>query len=502
VPVPVPWPVIDPIGDRIGVVGDEVLLVVSARHPNGDPLVFTATGLPSGLGIDAESGRISGMLSASGVFAVRVRVTDPEGRSASATFTWTVTVSAGEPPSAGDDEVTIDDDAVDEGVPVRVLDNDTDPDGDTLSIVAVGAVSVGEVFVDGDRVVFVPPQGWTGRVAFTYTIADPSGAEATGLVTVVVTVGDGATPEALTWDTTTVAGRSAESISLDAGVRTEVTLGAVVQSLFVLRMPLTLLGSAVLTSLLLGGMLNLGVALHRGLPMLLARRSSRVMAVVMVPHGGRLEVREHPGDGDTIHRFRTTEGGVPTSGKAHRVAGSQWLEVEIPSGNGWVPAHNLTEHVDAESFADDPEVTTLLTNLIDALRQRADISPFVSEHGLWIAHHDTPTHYPQHLVATLMHDPEVRLWKGRNAAFPDLHATFDAAVAGGILDAWDHPKRELAVNRPAVPSTVVPVEFTNLNAISIGADLQGPERLDQTAWLVFFAFEHGHPKAIALTKEG
>jgi len=53
-----------------------------------------------------------------------------------------------------------------------------------------------------------------------------------------------------------------------------------------------------------------------------------------------------------------------------------------------------------------------------------------------------------------------------------------------------------------VPSTVVPVEFTNLNAVSIGADLQGPDRLDQTAWMVFFSFEGGHPRIIAFAKEG
>jgi hypothetical protein len=101
-----------------------------------------------------------------------------------------------------------------------------------------------------------------------------------------------------------------------------------------------------------------------------------------------------------------------------------------------------------------------------------------------------------------MDDPTLRTWRGRNRAYPDQRTTFDVAVAGSITDAWNHPQRELVANQAAVPSTTIPVEFTNFNTISIGADLHGQARLDQTAWLVHYTFEHGHPHIIALTKQG
>lgn len=60
----------------------------------------------------------------------------------------------------------------------------------------------------------------------------------------------------------------------------------------------------------------------------------------------------------------------------------------------------------------------------------------------------------------------------------------------------------MVANQPVVPSSLIPVESTNCNTVSIGADLQGRERLDQIAWLVFFSYEGGRRRIIALVKEG
>ncbi|MFH1331559.1 MAG: hypothetical protein ABIJ48_13060 [Actinomycetota bacterium] len=111
-------------------------------------------------------------------------------------------------------------------------------------------------------------------------------------------------------------------------------------------------------------------------------------------------------------------------------------------------------------------------------------------------------HYPPDLVAGLRDDGAGRVWKGRKPAYRDLRGTFDSAVAAGVLDACDHPGMELASDQTAVPSTVIPVEFTNLHFISIRADPIGPERLDQTAWLVHLPDEEGKPRVIGLCREG
>jgi outer membrane protein OmpA-like peptidoglycan-associated protein len=70
---------------------------------------------------------------------------------------------------------------------IQVLANDTDPDGDTLQVVARTQPANG--FVDpgpNGSLVFVPNPGFVGSNTFTYTIADPSGAQDSATVTVVV----------------------------------------------------------------------------------------------------------------------------------------------------------------------------------------------------------------------------------------------------------------------------------------------------------------------------
>ncbi len=60
--------------------------------PNGDPLTFAATGLPTGLTIDAATGKITGTTSATapGVFSVSVTATDDKGAATIESFAWTV----------------------------------------------------------------------------------------------------------------------------------------------------------------------------------------------------------------------------------------------------------------------------------------------------------------------------------------------------------------------------------------------------------------------------
>ncbi len=66
-----------------------------------------------------------------------------------------------------------------------VLDNDTDPDGDTLTIDAFDAVSVngGSVTDDGDGTfTYTAPSGTVGNDSFTYTVSDTSGLISTATV--------------------------------------------------------------------------------------------------------------------------------------------------------------------------------------------------------------------------------------------------------------------------------------------------------------------------------
>ncbi len=71
-----------------------------------------------------------------------------------------------------------------------LLGNDTDPDGDALSVSSVGATSTngGTVTISGSWIFYTPPAGYTGVDSFTYTISDGHGGTYTTNVYVQVPV--------------------------------------------------------------------------------------------------------------------------------------------------------------------------------------------------------------------------------------------------------------------------------------------------------------------------
>ncbi|RMF85356.1 MAG: tandem-95 repeat protein, partial [Nitrospinota bacterium] len=80
-------------GDQSSQEGETISLPLVANDPDGDALVFSATGLPPDLGIDAASGVISGTIAftaaAGSPYTVTVTVSDGT-LTASVTFRWTV----------------------------------------------------------------------------------------------------------------------------------------------------------------------------------------------------------------------------------------------------------------------------------------------------------------------------------------------------------------------------------------------------------------------------
>jgi hypothetical protein len=362
--------------------------------------------------------------------------------------------------------------------------------------VGIAAIVLGRVF-------FAPPQGWIGTVEFAYTVVDETGNQATALLTITVeeSLGMVLAAEALQWDPATPQAVSFDQIDLDIGAGTVFVLGSVVQSLYTLGVPLALFGGAIFWSLMFGGLLNVGFALKGGVPMLV-RRTARSSAVVMVAHGKKLKAISKPGKGELVREFPATERGLQATGRRSKNFDRRWAEIETQDGPAWVPAVHLAEEVDRVGFAADPMPVRLIQELVVRLQARAPISDLVSEHGMWVAHHGPIERYRRYELDSLMDSDSVRIWPGRNPAFPAFRGTFDVAVATSFLDAWDHPQRELLRDQRAVPSTIIPVEFTNFHTISIGADVSGRERLDLPAWLVVFSYEDGGAQIIGLVKEG
>ena len=95
--------------------------------------------------------------------------------------TQPITVNAN--PSAVDDTATVNED---DSVLINVLDNDTDLDGDTLSIASFTQGSHGSVNQDGNTLRYRPAANYNGADSFEYGISDDNGGTATGIVSITI----------------------------------------------------------------------------------------------------------------------------------------------------------------------------------------------------------------------------------------------------------------------------------------------------------------------------
>ena len=99
-----------------------------------------------------------------------------------ATMPFTVT-SYNFPPVAVNDTVTAIKDVV---LTYNVLANDSDPEGDQLTLVGVGSAANGTVDFAGSSVIYTPNAGFVGNDVFTYTVSDGN-SSSTAKVVVTVT---------------------------------------------------------------------------------------------------------------------------------------------------------------------------------------------------------------------------------------------------------------------------------------------------------------------------
>ncbi|HEY0481863.1 MAG TPA: Ig-like domain-containing protein [Kofleriaceae bacterium] len=115
-------------------------------------------------------------------------IADPSGGRATAAVAIEV-IGVNDAPVAADDAASLDEDT---SVTVDVVGNDGDIDGDALAIASVTQPAHGLASVtDATHVLYVPAPDYHGRDAFSYTIGDGHGGQATAAVTIdVVSVND------------------------------------------------------------------------------------------------------------------------------------------------------------------------------------------------------------------------------------------------------------------------------------------------------------------------
>lgn len=109
-------------------------------------------------------------------------IKDNRGATSSGKITVNIT-AVNRAPLANNDLVTT---KVNTSVVINVLSNDSDPDGNSISVVTVGAASNGQAVINGSQIVYTPATNFIGVDSFTYRIQDSQGLDAVATVTVEV----------------------------------------------------------------------------------------------------------------------------------------------------------------------------------------------------------------------------------------------------------------------------------------------------------------------------
>ncbi|MBN2965126.1 tandem-95 repeat protein [Sulfurospirillum sp. T05] len=125
-----------------------------------------------------------------GIATFEYTISDGNGGEDSATVTLHVS-PVNDAPVAVDDALETSKD-IPLIIPVAdLLENDSDVDGDTLSIISVGDATNGTVTLNGDgTITFTPTGGFSGDATFTYTVSDGNGGTDTATVTITIDPGN------------------------------------------------------------------------------------------------------------------------------------------------------------------------------------------------------------------------------------------------------------------------------------------------------------------------
>ncbi|NWN91628.1 cadherin-like domain-containing protein [Marinobacter adhaerens] len=184
------------------------------NDPDGDDLTYSVTGLPGGLTMDTSTGEITGTLSSNasqhgvagdGKYTIEVTVDDGQGGTVSDTFELEVSNTA--PVAENDAKSTDEDTALHVNAAGGVLNNDTDPNSDTLTVTQIseGGTDVlpGQAIVGSNGGIFrifsdgsysFDPNGKydylavdeSEKTTVSYTISDGKGGTDTAELTITV----------------------------------------------------------------------------------------------------------------------------------------------------------------------------------------------------------------------------------------------------------------------------------------------------------------------------
>ena len=205
-------------GDDTAVTDEDQSVTVNVLEndddEDGDTLTISAVGAAAnGTVTDNGDGTLTYTPNADFAGTDSFSYTIADGNGGSATATVNVSIDpVNDAPEAADDVAQVVEDG---SVSINVLENDADVDGDTLSIVSVGAAGNGTVFDNGDgTLTYTPNAGFSGSDSFTYEVSDGNGGTDTATVSLSVgAVND--PPEVIEEDLGTVSEDAGAPVTFD-----------------------------------------------------------------------------------------------------------------------------------------------------------------------------------------------------------------------------------------------------------------------------------------------
>ncbi|MBM7557587.1 tandem-95 repeat protein [Halanaerobacter jeridensis] len=180
-------PVIDSITDKSVDEGQRLNFTVTASDIEGDTITLSVNNLPVGANFDLDTGEFDFTpdYSQSGEHLVTF-VATANGESSNESTVITVN-DVNRAPTAEDDSFATDEDTAKTIDLTDLLLNDSDLDGDSLSIVGSTAPANGTVVNNGDgTVTYTPDANYNGTDSFTYDISDGSGGSDTATVDLTI----------------------------------------------------------------------------------------------------------------------------------------------------------------------------------------------------------------------------------------------------------------------------------------------------------------------------
>ena len=188
-------------------------VLANDSDPDGDDLTVQSFTQPAnGTVVENADGTLTYTLNAGFEGEDTFTYTITDGNGGTDTATVKVEVDQNAPPDAVNDTATVAPDADD--VLINVLANDSDPDGDNLTVQSFTQPGNGSVVNNGDGTfTYTPDAGFTGTDTFTYTIIDDCGKKDTAYVTVTVEEDPNQPPKAK--DDCAIVAKCTENVTID-----------------------------------------------------------------------------------------------------------------------------------------------------------------------------------------------------------------------------------------------------------------------------------------------